>query len=1341
MRRAVKILAWIVGVIIAIPIVAVVALLVVANTGWGQREVSALVGQATGGQVTIDDFGGRFPDRLRVGRIEVRDTKGVWLSLAGVVLDWSPLALLGREVSVQELAAAEIHVARQPVTASSATTSSSSGSGSFELPVRIGLARLRVDRLVLDAPVAGVAAVVSVAGEATVASLQQGAATLAVDRVDGAGSYRVTGRIDAARIVAALHAGEPAGGLVSQVAGLPDLGALAADATVDGPRDRLAVKANVGAGPMRVSADGTVDVVGMAADLTVSAQAPAMAPRADVSWQSVAVDAKVRGPLARPDATGTVRIEGVSAGGAGVRTVALDVTGNQGAVAAQGSLAGLRLPGPNPDLFAADPVMLAATARLDAADRPVTLKVTHKLLDVAANATLAPSLRADVTLHLADLAPFGALGGVALQGGADVTAHATQAGSRMAATAEGKVSLTGGMAPLPGLIGDATLSLAAAQDGATITIDHARVAGRTLTADVSGSDADGRLALDWKTALSDLAVLAPNLAGHLAASGTISGPTNGFAAAADVTGEVTTRDVASGPLHATLRAEGLPGAPQATLTADGSLAGSPLAIAATVSRAADGGLAARIERLAWQSAKVDGAFALPAGASLPTGQLNLAMTKLDQLQPLIGTAVTGSITAVADLPAQNAPLSLTVTGRGVGVPGNRVDKLDIAGRVVDPAGRRTVEMVATATGIAAAGASGNVRLQANGPQDALVVKLTADGRDPSDQPAQAGVSATIDATAKTVLLSALTADWHGLQTRLLGPAKVTLAEGVAVDRLRIGLGAATIDLAGKLSPTLDATLAVRNVTPDLAKPFAPDLAADGVLQADARLTGPDSRPDGQIKVTASGLRMRTGPARSLPPAAVNVTADLAAGIARLDATVTAGKNRLALNGQAPMASTGALALKLTGGVDLALLDPILSANGQRVRGQIGLDAAVGGTAQAPRIDGTVRLANGEVQDFTQGLHLTKVTAILVAAGDTVTIQQFTAQAGKGSLSAGGTIGVLAPDLPVDLTLTARQARVLASDQMTATIDADFTVQGPAKQAAGQAIAAAGKLTIDAAEIRIPETMPASVVSLPVLRTGQKPPPPPAPGPSITLAIDILAPNPIFVRGRGLFAELEGRMKVGGTAAAPVPSGGLTMRRGTLTVAGTTLTFTKGEVQFGGGGLTDPDIDFVASSVNGSVTANLEITGPASRPKIVLSSTPELPQDEVLAQLLFGSSESQLSPFQIASIAATLAEFSGAANGLSDPLEGVRSGLGLDRLSVGGGGSGSTPTLQAGRYVAPGIYVGAKQALGSSTPSNGAADPTTQATVQIDLTKRLKVEGDAGSGVGANAVGLTYQFEY
>jgi translocation and assembly module TamB len=82
---------------------------------------------------------------------------------------------------------------------------------------------------------------------------------------------------------------------------------------------------------------------------------------------------------------------------------------------------------------------------------------------------------------------------------------------------------------------------------------------------------------------------------------------------------------------------------------------------------------------------------------------------------------------------------------------------------------------------------------------------------------------------------------------------------------------------------------------------------------------------------------------------------------------------------------------------------------------------------------------------------------------------------------------------------------------------------------------------------------------------------------------------------------------------------------------------------------------------------------------------------------------------------------------------------LDRLSVGGGASGTA--LQAGRYVARGVYIGAKQAVGASKTTNGEADPTTQATVQIDLTKRLKIEGDVGAGQGANAVGLTYQFEY
>ena len=130
--------------------------------------------------------------------------------------------------------------------------------------------------------------------------------------------------------------------------------------------------------------------------------------------------------------------------------------------------------------------------------------------------------------------------------------------------------------------------------------------------------------------------------------------------------------------------------------------------------------------------------------------------------------------------------------------------------------------------------------------------------------------------------------------------------------------------------------------------------------------------------------------------------------------------------------------------------------------------------------------------------------------------------------------------------------------------------------------------------------------------------------------------------------------------------------------------------------------------------------------------------------MFRRSVKDLGPFQYASIAAALADISGVGGGMGNPLDTVRRSLGLDRLTVGNdtplGPAGSSsaqpsnasPSIQAGRYVANGVYVGAKQ----STSGQG-----TGAQVQIDLTKGLKLETDVGSGQGSNQVGLTYQYEW
>jgi translocation and assembly module TamB len=273
-------------------------------------------------------------------------------------------------------------------------------------------------------------------------------------------------------------------------------------------------------------------------------------------------------------------------------------------------------------------------------------------------------------------------------------------------------------------------------------------------------------------------------------------------------------------------------------------------------------------------------------------------------------------------------------------------------------------------------------------------------------------------------------------------------------------------------------------------------------------------------------------------------------------------------------------------------------------------------------------------------------------------------------------------------------------------------------------------------------MPPGVAVLPVRNANTPPPPPPPPQPESSIALNLTldAPQQVFIRGRGLNAELGGTIHIHGTATKPNPDGGLHLRQGTLSVVGTTLNFTEGSVDFSGAGITDPSIHFVATSTTASIVATLTVSGSASNPKITLSSVPDMPQDEILSQLLFNTSTSKLSAFQLAQIGTALASLSGATGGF-DPLESLRTGLGLDRLSVGSDSSGN-PSLQAGRYLARGVYVGAQQS---------ATGGGTQATVQVDLAKGLKLQTTAGSGTSsatgaassgdAASVGITYQFEY
>ncbi|MBV9522689.1 MAG: translocation/assembly module TamB, partial [Alphaproteobacteria bacterium] len=299
-----------------------------------------------------------------------------------------------------------------------------------------------------------------------------------------------------------------------------------------------------------------------------------------------------------------------------------------------------------------------------------------------------------------------------------------------------------------------------------------------------------------------------------------------------------------------------------------------------------------------------------------------------------------------------------------------------------------------------------------------------------------------------------------------------------------------------------------------------------------------------------------------------------------------------------------------------------------------------------------------------------------------------------------------------------------------------------------------------ADVTVPERLPESIPDLAVIRingggTGEAPaaaPAPPKPPFTLALALRIAAPGRVFVRGRGLDSEWRGDLAVAGTSAAPTITGSLQAVQGTYSLLGKDFALSRGVLSFAGGGKPDPLLDILAEGNSGGITAQILIGGTATAPTLKLTSQPQLPQDEVLAQLLFGHGLGQMTPLEGVQLAQAAASLAGG--GGPDVLDKIRKGLGLDRLSIGSAGAtdaasglatapGTTAlgaqgqnatsgsTLSAGKYVAPGVYVGVEQGF---TAGQSAVRVETEITPHVSL--------DAKAGAQNNeSVGLNFKLDY
>ena len=234
------------------------------------------------------------------------------------------------------------------------------------------------------------------------------------------------------------------------------------------------------------------------------------------------------------------------------------------------------------------------------------------------------------------------------------------------------------------------------------------------------------------------------------------------------------------------------------------------------------------------------------------------------------------------------------------------------------------------------------------------------------------------------------------------------------------------------------------------------------------------------------------------------------------------------------------------------------------------------------------------------------------------------------------------------------------------------------------------------------------------------------------ALDIIidARNQVFVRGWGLDAEFGGTIAISGTAAQPQFNGTLESRRGRYDEFGKRFTLSRANLRFQGNVPPSPYLDIEATTPAGDVTASILLAGPVQSPSIQFSSTPALPEDEVLSRILFGKESARISPYQAVQLAQTIRRFSGQGGGEFDPLGLIRSATGLDDISVETDESGAA-TVEAGKYLTDNVYL---------EFSKGSSQNSQAATIQIEVTPSINIESKIGQDAQGGG-GIFWRHDY
>ncbi|UNK38526.1 translocation/assembly module TamB [Shinella sp. H4-D48] len=1337
---------------------------------------------ASGQVISISEPSGLLTGRLRAGAVTLGDEKGTYAEIRDLAVDWSPLELLFFSFDASRVSASSISLLRLPESKADAQPSDTP----FKLPVEVHIDSLAIPELFVSGAVAGrdQRIVVSGRGDATAESVAINLSANELERPEARLAADIV--FNPAENVLRLEAdvAEPKGGLLANLLKLPNEPAVSIRLTGDGPlsqwKGRLSAALD---GTEMLRVDGRHDLsanglhtLSLKGGGTFDALMPPQFRPLFAGETSIDL-------VAAFDGSDMVRIEkgaittgamtlaasgAVSATGANDLNVKLD--GRDGPIDFRWPLADgdarILIDGADISLTGeASAAALRADAAVVSAALPAG-RIENIRLSARSDAfnVSSQSGRVDVTVETGDMAFANADIDRMVKGPAKLVATlnvspaeiafdpATLESASIGGTLSGRYGLESREADVnfrlfalpavlpPALSGkfDTTIAmegrLQLAGNGA-LQLSGLQVKSGTVEAAGDVALAEGNLDATLAGKVLSLGKLLGDASGEAAFDVSAKGPVDGLDVAAKITSSGATLSGRTlSDLVVTLNGKAVADRPSGELTATGALDGQAINVRSSIT--SEGGrISVPVLEAEIGANTLKGSLALTPDF-MPDGTIRFNFPDLGLLAAMAGQQAAGDLSGQVEIATTNGRTSAVVQASGSGI---RRDAISISKPAVDLTITDLATLAITGTVRADRIVSGENRVDAlnlDFSREGQATRFDLGGRlDNAPLVAKGQVlqrNGGLDAALQT-----FEAAPRGIALKLARPTTIGVDNGVAVlDKLTIQAGTGSVAVSGRAGETLDLSLGLNALPAALVNNFAPGLGAEGAIGGTVTVKGRAASPVVNYALDWKGAVISQTRGAGIGAVDINAKGEFANNQVRLD-TVLSGAGGLSFRGGGTVGIGGAtpLGLKFNGTVPFGLLQGQLSAQGFVLTGNANVDLSIGGTAAAPSVTGSITAGGARLVDVRRNLAVDDLTIRVTMDGRQAVIETLSGKlASGGQLSASGRVGIdPASGFPVDVAIKLGDVTYVDGTLVTANVTGDLTLKGPVAD-----IVLAGRVRINKANITIPQKLPASLSEIDIKHRNapadvkrmtadvQRDQGSSGASRGIGLNLTIEAPGQLFVRGRGINAELGGSLTVTGTSSSPVVSGGFELERGRMEILARRLEFSSAHIGFAGGLV--PTVNLVAGSTAGTTEITVTVAGVASNPTVTFASSPALPQDEILAQLIFNRSMSNLSAVQIAQLAAAASQLAGGSStGLLDSL---RSKLGVDDLDITTDAEGRA-AVSAGKYLNDRTYIELKQ----DPETNGA-----KAVINLDVGRGLKLRGEAGSAGSAGA-GIFYEKEY